>query len=232
MEPSEPLGPGTRPGYPLRGLSWGLLAAVVAALALFAAVLVAENGGASGSGTPAAAPPTPSARPAPQTSPGAIPASATRSGAAAPAPPAPSGTVLSQGELSSGWESDGWSWDSTVRSGSAGPDGTAAVAVTYLKPYGGYALRSDVTTKPAATSVLRVRIQVTGKPVRVGLQVQSSDDGELGTIVPVDVRPGGWTTVSAALSVLKPPAGVRRISIIAQNVPAGTMVWVSDVSLR
>lgn len=224
MEPTEPLGRGTgggRPGYPLRGLSWGLLAAVVAALVLFAAVLVAQNGGASGSGTPAAAPP-----PSPSTIPSTAPA--TRSGSAAPAP---SGTVLSQGELSSGWESDGWSWDSTVRAGS-GPDGTSAVAVTYLKPYGGYALRSGVATAPAATAVLRVRIQVTGKPVRVGLQVQSSDDGELGPIVPVDVRPGGWTTVSAALSVLKPPAGVRRISVIAQNVPAGTMIWISDVSLR
>ncbi len=231
MEPTEPLGPGSRPGYPLRGLSWGLLAAVVAALVLFAAVLVAQNGGASGSGTPAAAPPgSPTAVPASASAsvPASASASATRS---ASAPPDGSGTVLSQGELSSGWESDGWSWDSNVRAGS-GPDGTSAVSVTYLKPYGGYALRSGVTTEPAATAVLRVRIQLTGKPVRVGLQVQSSDDGELGPIVQVDVRPGSCTTVSAPLSALKPPAGVRRISVIAQNVPAGTTVWISDVSIR
>ena len=226
MEPSEPLGStggGARPGYPLRGLSWGLLAAVVAALVLFATVLVVQNGGDSGSGTPAAAPPI------------AEPASAGTTAPATPSGPAPKalpGTALSRGALAPGWATDGWSWDSTVRPAAAAPDGTSAVSVTYLQPYGGFALRSGSTTSPPATATLRVRVRTDGKPVRLGLQVQSGDDGELGPIVTVDVPAGDWTTLSTPLSALRPPAGVRRISVIAQNVAAGTTVWISDVSLR
>jgi hypothetical protein len=133
--------------------------------------------------------------------------------------------------LADGWESAGWSWDSAVRSGPAGPDRVPAVAVTYRKPFAGYALRRGVASRPAPGAVLRVRVFRAGPAIRIGLQVQSADDGELGPVVPVEVPAGRWTTVSAPVSALKPPAGIRRISVIAQGVPAGTTIWISDVTL-
>ena len=126
-----------RPGYPLRGLGWGLLAAVVAALVLFAAMLALD-----------------------------------------------------------------------VRGGSA------------------------TTVRPAAGAALELRVRLSGPAIRLGLQVQSADNGKAGPQVQVLVPAGRWSTLSVPLSALGSPAGVRRVSVIAQGVPTGTEIWIATVVLR
>jgi hypothetical protein len=203
--------------YPLRGLGWGLLAAVVAALVLFAAVLALDD-----RGDPAG----PAAGPAP-----AAAGIAAQAGVAGPTAAGPAGTLVGDGRLAAGWQSDGWSWDSTVAPG-AGPDAVPAIGVTYRKPWAGFALRSATLTRPAPGAVLRLRVRPAGPAVRLGLQVQSADDGQAGPVTPVLVPGGRWTTVSVPLSTLRPPDGVRRVSVIAQGLPAGTQLWIAAVTLR
>lgn len=238
-------------GHPLRGLRWGLLVGVVAALALFAVVLVVETGGPAdgpraGDGYTTEAPgPEPSGGGSPTASASGTPAASetpsgggaggvgpARTGSAPPRPPTATGAVLSRGALAPGWETDGWSWDSTVAAGATGPDGRPAYSVTYKAPFAGFALRSRVTGRPAGTAVLQVRVYVAGPAVRLGLQVQSADDGGLGPVVRREAPSRRWVTLAAPVSELRPPAGVRRISVIAQGVPAGTRVFVSEVALR
>ena len=148
--------------------------------------------------------------------------------AAVPVRPGP---IVTGGALTAGWASEGWSWDSLVRTDSAGPGGVRAVAVTYQDPWGGFALRRDTAPRPAADAVLRVRVHLAGPPGRIGLQVQSADEGGTGPVVRRDVPSGRWVTLSVPVTQLRPPAGVRRVSVIAQNLPPGTTVWVSDVAL-
>jgi hypothetical protein len=212
--------PGPGRGYPLRGLGWGLLAAVVAALVLFATVLALD-----GRGGPAAAPAGPGSA-------AAAAGVAAQAGAAGPAPAAPAGTMVGDGRLAAGWAYDGWSWDSTVRPGSAGPDGVRAIKLTYLKPWAGFALRSATTTRPAAGAALQLRVRLSGPAIRLGLQVQSADNGRPGPVTQVLVPAGRWTTVSVPLSALEPPDGVRRVSVIAQGAPVGTELWIAAVTLR
>lgn len=230
----EPTDLGGRVGSPLRGLRWGLLLAVVAALVLFAVVLVVEDG-RSGSGTPAAVPPLSTGPNAAATTPATTAPGTTAPGttaAASTAAPDAAGAIVTRGALATGWEFEGWSWDSAVRAGPGGPGGTPAVEVTYRKPWGGFALRQGSAAGPAPDAVLRVRVYVTGPPVRLGLQVQSADDGGTGAVVQRPAPSRQWVTLAAPLSELRPPAGVRRVSVIAQDVPPGTTIWVSDVTLR
>lgn len=228
--PEPPIDLAARPGSPLRGLRWGLLLAVAAALVLFAGVLVVEDG-RSGDGTPAGLPTPPGSTGQLPGSTGQPAAGPTTAATSPPGPAAATGALVARGALAGGWETEGWSWDSTVTPGLAGPDGTPAVTVTYKEPYGGFALRHGMTARPAAGAVLRVRVYLTGSPVRLGLQVQSADDGKLGPVVQRDVPSRQWVTLTAPLSELRPPDGVRRVSVIAQNVTPGTQVWVSDVTL-
>jgi hypothetical protein len=230
---------GSRSGNPLRGLRWGLLLAVVAALVLFAGVLVFEDGRSGGSGTPAAAPGTTApttAAPSPASSEPASsePASSDPAASATPpaGPPAAPGAIVSGGTLADGWETRGWSWDSTVRTGARGPGGVPAVAVTYQAAWAGFALRQGGSSRPARTAQLRVRVYLPGPAARLGLQVQSTDTGGTGAVVQREVPSGRWVTLTATVSELVPPAGVRRVSVIAQNVTPGTALWVSDVTLR
>jgi hypothetical protein len=211
------------PGHPLRGLRWGLLLAVAAALVLFAGVLVFEDRRSEDTDPPAAAATTTAA-------PG--PASSGPAGTAPMAPAGAPGAIVTGGTLAAGWESLGWSWDSSVRTGSRGPGGAPAVAVTYRAPWAGFALRQGGTARPAPTARLRVRVYLPGPAARLGLQVQSTDDGETGPVVQRDVPSRRWVTLTATVAELAPPAGVRRVSVIAQDVPPGTVAWVSDVTLR
>jgi hypothetical protein len=224
MGPGMDDGPAA-PGNPLRGLRWGLLLAVAAALVLFAGLLVFEDRRPDDGGPPAAAATTPAAAPA------ATSAGPTGTVPMAPGP-APTGPIVTGGALAPGWETEGWSWDSTVRVAGRGPDGTPAVAVTYRKPFAGFALRQGGTSRPARTARLAVRVYLPGPAARLGLQVQSADDGGTGPVVRRDVPSRRWVTLTATVAELAPPAGVRRVSLIAQDVPPGTAVWVADVALR
>lgn len=247
------------PGHPLRGLRWGLLIGVVAAVALFAVVLVVESGrpadgtpqgggspygsagpaapqaGGPGSGGPSSSAPSSAAESAVPS--GAAPSGGSGpgggAGGAGPTRPDPvTGAILTRGTLAPGWETEGWSWDSTVAAGTPGPDGRPAYSVTYAKPYGGFAVRQRTTTRPPPGATLQVRVYVAGPAVRLGLQVQSADDGGLGSVVQRDVPSRRWVTLAATVPQLRPPAGVRRVSVIGQDVPAGTRVWVSEMALR
>ena len=204
-----------RVGYPVRGFGWGFLIAVVAALVLFAGVLVVESGGRS----PVATAPA-----------GVRPAPVTPVGSAGPNPPA--GAVVAGGVLTAGWQSAGWSWDSTIEPSATAPDGVPAVSVTYLKPYAGFALRSDGLIRPPAGATLTVRLRLAGPPIRLGLQTQTADAGRAGPVVQVAPAAGRWTTVSVPVTALKAGAGIRRVSVIAQNAASGTHLWVSDVTLH
>lgn len=213
----------------LRGLGWGLVVAVLAAVVLVVSLLVVVD-----RWTPDDAAPTPP-RPQPpltSASPPPTPAGRATPPARRPARPAvPRGRAVSAGAIGVGWED--WSWDSAVEPGASTPDGVPAVLARFGAPWAGFSVRSATPLRVSAGSVLSVRLYVSGRAARIGIHTQAADRGGLSRRFDVTLPADRWQTVTLPVSRLGSPTTVRRINLMDRSGnPQGTVLWVASISLR
>ena len=139
--------------------------------------------------------------------------------------------------LAAGWVN--WSWDSAVNFAVSKPvaSGTAAIAWTVQRPWGGLYLHTANGIDPSGYSALRFALQATTTGQAVSVVLEDTQDNPLGEPVMLssyggDAVPGAWKRYSIPLSVLNPARRpIGGVVIQDESGKAEPPMYVDEIAL-
>jgi hypothetical protein len=147
--------------------------------------------------------------------------------------PAADTTVYAEG-LASGWEEQGWSWDTTVdlASNAAAHGGSVSVAATYTAQYGG--LRMHTNSALAGADYSAVRFWIHGGAAggqAIQFKVITADDQNWDNFASLTPQAGTWTQVTVQLATLGSPATIADLVWQDADGALQSTFYVDDVTL-
>lgn len=142
--------------------------------------------------------------------------------------PVPTGTIIYDDALASGW--DNWSWSSTINFANTSPvqQGANALSAT-MQGWGGVSLRSTNGITPSSNTVLNFGIYGAANS-SIKVYIQTSDGGaELGNYI-FNTTVNQWQTLSLNMTQMGNPSLIKRVTF--QNNSANPItIYLDNINI-